>query len=447
MKIRLDNKSKSQRNIYWINSEEVGNSNISIKSNFNKYLLSIILDYEKTVMHKLNILILGPTHYNLGIALANYGHKITFITWDIDDHKNLKVLIDKSNFDSQISNQLINLKDIENLTEIKYHILLCLTPLYRFLTDLNFKKQKTFFDYVLKNINSAFWLLPVSDERNPLDIYLPNQKKFDFLKNYDYLAELARIRINFSGVEYPIVYTSNILLFVNSKFYKSNCINTFKSSESAISRVYSVKDILYKVTISNGNSISPSLKEFEFLSNLELRNKVKLRTPIKIRLNKGLIFDTSKRKKITGINLHEIQNFHESLKILKEFIQLCRKFSKAKIYHNDIRPWNILWDGKKCVFIDFEFSSKYDQDTSNYPQILYFFAMANYIKKLDQLKIWDIENIIQQNSNFFHSNEAHKLFYSSWEKISTVSLSELLKIDYLDVKNGFKQLIELIESY
>jgi serine/threonine-protein kinase RIO1 len=133
--------------------------------------------------------------------------------------------------------------------------------------------------------------------------------------------------------------------------------------------------------------------------------------------------------------------------MLKEFIKLCRKFSKAKIYHNDMRPWNILWNGKKCVFIDFEYSSKYDQDTSNYPQILYFFAIANYIKKLDQLKIWDIEYIIQQNSEYLHSNEAHKLFYTSWEKISAVSLSELLKIDYFDVKKGFKQLLELLESY
>ena len=73
--------------------------------------------------------------------------------------------------------------------------------------------------------------------------------------------------------------------------------------------------------------------------------------------------------------------------------------------------------------------------------------MANYIKKLDQLKIWDIEDIIQQNSEYLHSNEAHKSLYTSWEKISTVSLSELLKIDYFDVKKGFKQLIEVLESY
>jgi predicted Ser/Thr protein kinase len=427
--------------------EEISNLNIEIRPSFDKYLLKIVLGYEETVEHKLNILILGPTHYNLGIALADYGHKITFITWDIDDHKNLKVLIKKSKFDSQISNQLINLKAFESLTETKYDVLLSLTSFYRLLTDLNFDKQEVFFEYVLKNIDSAIWLLPKNDERNPLDIYLPNQRELDFYVNYDYVAELASVKINFNSAEYPILYTSNVLLFIDSKFYKNTFVNVIHNSGSVFSRVYFVKNKLYKVTFSNSNGDSSAAKEFKFLSNFRLMNKIKLRTPIKVSLNKGLIFDISKRKKINGIDLSEIKTIGDSHKILKEFIQLCRKFSKAKIYHNDMRPWNILWNGKKCVFIDFEYSSKYDQDSSNYPQILYFFAMANYIKKLDQLKIWDIEDIIQQNSEYLHSNEAHKLFYTSWEKISAVSLSELLKIDYFDVKKGFKQLIELLESY
>ena len=427
--------------------EEMSNLNIEIRHSFDKYLLKIILGYAGTVEHKLNILILGPTHYNLGTALADYGHKITFITWDIDDHKNLKVLIKKSKFDSQISNQLINLKAIESLTETKYDLLLGLTSFYRLLTDLNFNKQEAFFEYVFKNIDSAIWLLPKNDERNPLDVYLLNQRELDFYINYDYVTELARVKINFNSAEYPIIYTSNVLLFIDSKFYKNTFVDVIRNSGSVFSRVYFVKNKLYKVTFSNSNGDSSSVKEFKFLSDFRLMNKIKLRTPIKFSLNKGLIFDISKRKKINGIDLSKIKTISDSHKILKEFIQLCRKFSKAKIYHNDMRPWNVLWNGKKCVFIDFEYSSKYDQDTSNYPQILYFFAMANYIKKLDQLKIWDIEDIIQQNSEYLRSNEAHKLFYTSWEKISTVSLSELLKIDYFDVKKGFKQLIELLESY
>ena len=448
MTIKLNNNNlESQQNKYRNILQEKSTANIEVGSSLNKYFLKLVLNYEKTVEHKLNILILGSTHYDLGIALADFGHKITFITWDIDDHKKLKVLIKKSKFDSQISNQLINLEAIESLTETKYDVLLSLTPLYRLLTDLNRNKQRAFFEYVLKNIDSAIWLLPVNDERNPLDIYLPDQRKLDFFINYNYVAELAKVNINFNSAEYPIIYTSKVFLLINSKFYKNDFVTVIPNSGSVFSRVYLVKNKLYKVTFSNSNGDSSSAKEFKFLSNVRLMNRIKLRTPIKVSLNKGLIFDTSKRKKINGIDLIKIKATSDSHKILKEFIQLCRKFSKARIYHNDMRPWNILWNGKKCVFIDFEYSSKYDQDTSNYPQILYFFAMANYIKKLDQLKIWDIEDIIQQNSEYLHSNESHKLFYTSWEKISTVSLSELLKIDYFDAKKGFKQLLELLESY
>jgi len=447
VKIRLNNNPKIRHCKYWNYTEEISNSNTELRLNLEKYLLRLVLGYEKTVKHKLNILILGSIHHNLGIALADYGHKITFITWDIDDHKNLNDLIKKSKLESQIYNQLIDLKAIESLIEIRYDLLLSLTPFYRLLTNLNFDKQKTFFEYVLKNIDSAVWIFPKNDERNPLNIYFPNQRELDFYRNYDYVSELAGVKISLNSAEYPILYTSNALLFIDSKFYKNNFVNVIRSSESVFSRVYFVKNKLYKVSLSNSNIYSSSVKEFKFISNLRFKNKIKLGIPINISSNEGLVFDTSKRKKINGIDLHKIKTIDDSHEILKEFIQLCRKFSKAKIYHNDIRPWNILWNGKKCVFIDFEYSSKYDQDTSNYPQILYFFAMANYIKKLDQLKVWDIENIIQQNSEYLYSNEAHKLFYASWEKISTISLSELLKIDYLDVKQGFKQLIELLESY
>ena len=448
MTIGLNNNNlESQPNKYRNNLQKKSSSNIDLGSSLNKYLLKLVLNYEKTVDHKLNILILGSTHYDLGIALADYGHKITFITWDIDDHKKLKASIDKSKFYNQISNQIINLKTIESLTETKYDILFCLIPMYRMLTDLNFIKQKVFFEYMLKNIDTAFWLLPKNDERNPLDIYLPSQKNLDFYINYDYVVELARVKINFNSAEYPILYTSKTILLINCRFYKNNFVKFIRNAGSIFSRVYLIKNKLYKVSLLDSYGYSSVSREFEFLSNLRLIDKIKLRIPMKVILNKGLTFDTLQRKKINGIGLHEIITISDSHKMLKEFIKLCRKFSKAKIYHNDIRPWNILWDGKKCVFIDFENSSRSDQDVSNFPQILLFFAIANYIKRSDRIKIWGIEDIIQQNSEYLYSNEARKLFYNSWEKISIVSINELLAIDYCDVKTGFKQLIELLESY
>ena len=447
MKIGLNNnKSKYQPKKYINVLEETSSSNIEIGSNFNEYILKLIINYEKTVAHKLSILIIGPTHYDLGIALADHGHKVTFITWDIDDYNKLKALIETSAFDSHISNQIINLKAFDRFNDAKYDILLGLTPIYRFLTDLNFDRQRVFFEYVFKNIDSALWLLPKNDTRNPLNIYLSSQKDLDFYRNYDYVIESAKVRVNFNS-EYSLLYTSKILLLINCTFYKNDLVKIIRSTGSIFSRVYLIKNEMYKVSLSNSNSDSSVEKEFQFLTNLRLIVKIQLRIPKQIVYNKGLTFDLLQRKKINGIDLHKIETIQDPHKILKDFIRLCRKFSKARIYHNDIRPWNVLWDGKKCVFIDFENSSRFDQDVSNYPQILYFFAMASYIIRSDQSKIWDIEDIIKQNNEYLYSNRDHKLFYASWEKISIVGLNELLTIDYCDVKKGFKQLIELVESY
>ena len=447
MKINLkNNESKYQPKKYINVLKGTGNSNIEIGSNFNEYILKLIINYEKAVAHKLSILMIGPTHHNLGIALANHGHKVTFITWDIDDYNKLKALIDSSAFDSNITNQIINLKAIDRMNDAKYDILLSLIPMYRLLTDLNFDRQRVFFEYASKNIDSALWLLPKNDVRNPLNIYLPSQKDLDFYRNYDYVIESAKVRINFNSPEYPLLYTSKILLLINRRFYNKDLAKIILSAGSIFSRVYLIKNQLYKVGVSNSNSDSSVEKEFQFLTDLKLIMKIQLRIPRKVVYNKGLTFDLLQRKKIKGMDLNKIETIQDPHKVLKDFIRLCRKFSKARIYHNDLRPWNVLWDGKKCVFIDFENSSRYDQDVQNFPQILFFFATANYIKKLEQLKSWDIEAIIQQNIEYMTSTDAYK-FYASWEKISIANLNELLKIDYCDVKTGFKQLIELLESY
>lgn len=423
------------------------NSNIEAGSNFNEYILKLIINYEKTVAYKLSILILGPTHYDLGIALADHGHKVTFMTWDIDDYNKLKELIKTSAFDSNINNQIINLKDFDKLNGENYDILLSLIPMYRLLTDLNFDRQRVFFEYVFKNIESALWLLPKNDSRNSLNIYLPSLKDLDFYKSYDYVIESAKVRVDFNSAEYPLIYTSKILLLINSRFYNRDLAKTIRNASSIFSRVYSIKNKLYKISVTNNNSESSVEKEFKFLTNLSLIVKIQLRIPRKIVYNKGLTFDLLQRKKIKGIDLHKIETIQDSHKILKDFVRLCRKFSKARIYHNDLRPWNVLWNGKKCVFIDFENSERYDHDVSNYPQILFFFAMANYIMRSDQSKIWDIEDIIRQNTEYLYSNRYQKLIFTSWEKISIIGLNELLTIDYCDVKKGFKQLIELVESY
>jgi hypothetical protein len=447
MKIRLSNNySKFQ---FGEPSSELiltTTSNNKVEPNLDKYLLKLVHNYEKTVEHKLNILIIGSSHHELGIALANYGNKITFITWDIDDHKKLRVIIDKSKFGSKIDTKLINLKTIESLNAETYDILFSLIPMYGLLSGLDFNRQKIFFEYVFKNIDSVFWLLPVRDENNPLDIYLPSQKTLDFFINYDYVMEVARVKLNINSSQYPLVYTSKSVLLMNCKFYRNNHGKIIKNNGSIYSRIYFHKNKLQKVCLSNKQGYSSVESEYLFLSNLKFKEKIILRTPRKMLLNQGLMFDSFQRKKLNGVDLHQIECINDSHKILEEFIKLCKKFSKFGLYHNDIRPWNILWDGKKCVFIDFENSSRYDQDVQNFPQILFFFATANYIKKLEQLKSWDIEAIIQQNREYMSSTEAYK-FYASWEKMSIANLNELLKIDYCDVKTGFKQLIELLESY
>ncbi len=449
MKIKLNNnRLEVKGKCHKLNLKEINTSSFVMESSLDKDLFQLMMQYEKTLQRKLNILILGSNNHNLGIELAGSGHKITFITWDIDDHRNLEILINKSQFSNEINNKFVKLSALRDMTENKYDVLFCLMPMLRLLSDLNLIKQEIFFKYVLKNIETSFWILPRIDESNPLNVYLVQHQYLDFYSNYSYISEVARVKINNSGRTYPLVYTSNTLAFIDNNFHSNNKLDIYQNSGSLFSRIYFYKNRLLKLTLSDNNGNSATLNEYNFINNLSKLNRIKLRIPLRISLDKGIMFDSLERSKLDGIDLIKTKNDNNSDKILVSFVKLSRRFSKANIYHNDLRPWNVLWNGKNCVFIDFENSSTIDQDVSGFPQILYFFSVANYIKQPHQQRIWNVEHVIQQNGSYLLGyNEAQKLICTPWEKISRVSVKDLLAVDYCDVKKGFKELIELLESH
>ena len=449
MKIKLNsNRLEEKGKCHKLNLKEINTSTFVMESSLDKYLFQLMMQYEETLQRKLNILILGSNNHNLGIELAGSGHKITFITWDIDDHRDLEILINKSQFSNEISNKFMKLSAFGNLAETKYDILLCLMPMHRLLSDLNLIKQETFFKYVLKNIESAFWILPRNDESNPLNMYFTQHQYLDFYTKYSYIREVTRVKIIKSGSAYPLVYTSNTLAFIDNNFYSNNNLEIYQNSGSLFSRIYLYKNKLRKVTLTDNNGNSGTFEEYNFMNNLSKWNRIKLRIPLGVSLDKGIMFDSFGRSKLDGIDLIKIKNDNNSDKILTSFVKLSRRYSKANIYHNDLRPWNVLWNGRNCVFIDFENSSTIDRDVSGFPQILYFFSVANFIKQPYRQRIWNMEHIIQQNGSYLLGyNEVQKLICTPWEKISRVSVKELLAVDYCDVKKGFKELIELLESH
>lgn len=55
---------------------------------------------------------------------------------------------------------------------------------------------------------------------------------------------------------------------------------------------------------------------------------------------------------------------------LRGIVDACVAFAEVGLFHNDVRPWNVLWDQRVARFVDFADSSPHDDDVRDLPQVL-----------------------------------------------------------------------------
>ena len=75
----------------------------------------------------------------------------------------------------------------------------------------------------------------------------------------------------------------------------------------------------------------------------------------------------SERELVRGrvLNEGDFGNLH----IIELFHLICLRYSRNGFFHNDLRPWNLLFDGSKIDLIDFADTSKRDNDLTGLHQI------------------------------------------------------------------------------
>lgn len=112
--------------------------------------------------------------------------------------------------------------------------------------------------------------------------------------------------------------------------------------------------------------------------------------------------------------------------ILREILAICQKYAAHGLFHNDIRPWNLLSSERGVSLIDYSRISAFDSDSRNLPQILalwgtliFFTEFQTFFDTPDFSERFDVV-IMKQASNFLESRQISldTLYGKPWRQLA-----------------------------
>ncbi len=314
-------------------------------------------------------------------------------------------------------------------------------------SKLNVENYRAIINQFYQISESVIWLVPVTDPNNINSWALSKDYGRDFIELWNFVSDLGIFKSHIRNSYSPLVVFSKKYLFLGNKLLVNNK-NTkiiYKSNNDYYGLVVKFKKKIIKINLVQDLEKSKLLNnEFVFLKKLSFVTKIRLRLPIQIGFFSGSYVNHLTRKHIKGKVLTEVKEVKSIDSLLFNFLDLCRRFAGNHLFLNDLRPWNIVWNGKKCYFIDFENASEFDNDNSTYPQIVYFFAVAHFIShKLDS-SFWSPDKVIDfLNTQTSFRTEPEVYYSDMWLKLPNYP-TELSRINFNDINVGFTELMDLL---
>jgi len=314
-------------------------------------------------------------------------------------------------------------------------------------SKLNVENYRAIINKFYNISESVIWLVPVADPNNINSWALSDDYGRDFIERWNFISDLGMFKSHIRNSYSPLVVFSKKYLFLGNEVLvnNKNAKIIYRSNNDYYCLVVKLRKKIIKINLVQDLEKAKLLNnEFVFLKKISFVTKIRLRLPLQIGYFSGSYVNLLTRKYIKGKVLTEIKEVKSTDSILLNFLDLCRRFARNHLFLNDLRPWNIVWDGKKCYFIDFESASEFDNDNSTYPQIVYFFAVAHFISNKLDSSYWSPDKVIDfLNTRTSFRTEPEVYYSDMWFKLSNYP-TELSRINFSDINVGFTELMDLL---
>lgn len=428
-------------------------SGFEVQSKHVELILSVVNDMENLLGRKLRILEIGASQGFLTHALANRNHSITSIEWEIENFNFLKLMQENNQELEKVKIHFLEINDLNTIPTVKYDLALIIGTLDHVYRCLNIDKQGAFSDFIRANSMGVIWELPEFEQNAHWNWSLP-ENKFSLIERFTYIKELTWLRTHSRGAPRPLIFSSDELVFSNGqikKFRKEDLFqkHQYVDGKTSSRKTFNVDGSIIKTEIHPKNMANSSeiFLESNFLESFANESKSELRFPSIIKLEKGVLISQFERECIPGKRLDEVISRLNADQILEKFILLISKLAKARVFPNDLRPWNILWDENDCHLIDFSSTDYFDRDVLSNPQVVSFLAIANFIQsaKLGTPQ-WSLEEIMEYlgEQEIIYSEFSGAIFDFAW--LNVISKIEfLIQVPYQDYKSAINMVLTEVE--
>lgn len=221
--------------------------------------------------------------------------------------------------------------------------------------------------------NHSMVILPIPrQETRPEFDYKSEYSAANLLAQFNYFHELA-------GDESacPLVYASDAYCLEAGRIARADGVQSFRPMMSQVKgssvRTWIGSDgFLHKTELASLDYFDRSqvAREGAFLNAIQSLHLLADTFP-KVKLfTTGRVIVELVREVLPGRPLSDSDIGR--LDVLEHFHSTCLRYSKHGLFHNDLRPWNLLIDGTSVHLVDFADVSTRDQDVSGLPQVIAF---------------------------------------------------------------------------
>lgn len=136
--------------------------------------------------------------------------------------------------------------------------------------------------------------------------------------------------------------------------------------------------------------------------------------------NSGIICDETgifiRRPYISGMTLTSFLECNSPKKAVELLLLACSNLSKKRVFPNDLRPWNLVFQKSGCILIDFPKNINCDDDTNGIPNFISLLLILEYIKVSESVSFETVTskflNSICQHAEIYNSDSFQKLEFA-----------------------------------
>ena len=230
------------------------------------------------------------------------------------------------------------------------------------------ERIEKFMNQLQSSSQAVIMLLP-RREASPEFDYKSVYASHELLSRFKFFHELGSIEtLN------PVVFASDSFYVDQRSIVSAFDIEVFPSTISSNEKL-SVRTwigkggLLHKSELASVDFFERSqvAQEGYFLNQFQMDNPESSFFPKLELVSYGRAIVESVRELVPGRVLDE--GDFGNLQIIELFHLTCLRYSRNRYFHNDLRPWNLLFDGSKIDLIDFADTSKRDNDLTGLNQI------------------------------------------------------------------------------